>query len=93
MMAQNVGSTKHRFMRSRGPPDPRSIPEGVQEPICIRPSYLGEQRRARAREEQEEWSSLRTVVSERVYSTLRHSSVKLSVPPGGMPQAGKPAAP
>ena len=32
----SLGSTKHRRMRSRGPPDPISIPEGVQEPIYIR---------------------------------------------------------
>ena len=30
----SVGSTKHRRMRSRGPPDPRSIPERVRAPIC-----------------------------------------------------------
>ena len=32
----SVGSTKHRRMRPRGPPDPRSIPERVRAPIYIR---------------------------------------------------------
>ena len=31
----SLGSTKHRRMRSRGPPDPRSIPERVRGPIYI----------------------------------------------------------
>ena len=31
----SLGSTKNRRMRSRGPPDPRPIPEGVREPIYI----------------------------------------------------------
>ena len=32
----SLGSIKHRCMRSRGPPDPRSIPERVRAPIYIR---------------------------------------------------------
>ena len=32
----SLGSTKHRRMLSRGSPDPRSIPERVRGPICIR---------------------------------------------------------
>ena len=32
----SLGSPKHRRMRRRRPPDPRSIPERVREPICIR---------------------------------------------------------
>ena len=32
----SLGSTKHRRMLSRGPPDPRPIPERVRGPICIR---------------------------------------------------------
>ena len=32
----SLGSTKHRRMLSRGPPDPRPIPEGVREPIYPR---------------------------------------------------------
>ena len=31
----SLGSTKHRCMRPRRLPDPRPIPEGVHEPICI----------------------------------------------------------
>ena len=32
----SLGSPKHRRMRRRRLPDPRPIPEGVREPICIR---------------------------------------------------------
>ena len=32
----SLESPKHQRMRSRGPPDPRHIPEGVHEPICPR---------------------------------------------------------
>ena len=32
----SLGNPKHRRMRSRGPSDPRPIPEGVREPIYIR---------------------------------------------------------
>ena len=32
----SLESPMHRSMRPRGAPDPRTIPEGVREPICIR---------------------------------------------------------
>jgi hypothetical protein len=32
----SLGSSKYGRMRRRRPPDPRPIPEGVREPICIR---------------------------------------------------------
>ena len=32
----SLGSPENRRMRSRGPPDPRSIPERGRAPICIR---------------------------------------------------------
>ena len=32
----SLESPKHGRMRSRGPPDPRPVPEGAREPICIR---------------------------------------------------------
>ena len=32
----SLGSSKHGRMRRRRLPDPRSIPEGVRGPICIR---------------------------------------------------------
>ena len=36
----SLGSTKHRRMLSRGPPDPRYIPERVREPTYIRKKYV-----------------------------------------------------
>jgi len=31
----SLESLKHQCMRRKRPPDPRPIPEGVREPICI----------------------------------------------------------
>ena len=36
----SLGNPKHRRMRSRGPSDPRSIPERVRAPICIRKKQI-----------------------------------------------------